>query len=149
MPKPYRPNVAAILQKTGGEILVCQRADFPDCWQFPQGGIDKGETPWQALRRELEEETGLKPSHYEEVDHRGGYRYDFPAGSPLKEGFAGQEQTYFLCRFNGQDSDFDLNTHHSEFIDFRWIPPGDFQPDWLPEFKRETVLRALGDLLGS
>jgi len=149
MPKPYRPNVAAILQKGDGKILVCQRADFPDCWQFPQGGIDEGETALQALQRELGEETGLKPPHYEIVNHRGGYRYDFPPGSRLNKNFSGQEQTYFLCRFKGRDSDFDLNTHHTEFIDFQWIAPADFQADWLPGFKRETVLQALGDLLGS
>ena len=147
MPKCYRPNVAAILQKSGGEILVCQRADYPDCWQFPQGGIDEGETALEALHREMEEETGLQPSHYEVIDCREGYRYDFPDHAPLKGSFTGQEQTYFLCRFKGQDSDIDLNTHHVEFSDYRWISPTDFQSDWLPEFKREVALTALEDLV--
>lgn len=147
MPKRYRPNVAAILQKTQGDILIFQRADYPDCWQFPQGGIDEGETAVEALHRELEEETSLKPSHYQLIERRDGYQYDFPENSPLKKGFAGQEQTYFLCKFIGQDTDIDLNTHHVEFIDYRWIHPGDFQPDWLPDFKREVVIEALNDLL--
>ncbi len=147
MPTHYRPNVAAILQKPGGEILICQRTDYPDCWQFPQGGIDEGETALQALHRELEEETGLKPSHYQVVSSRESYRYDFPEGSPLKKGFIGQEQTYFLCLFKGRDSDIDLNTHNVEFSDFRWIDPGDFQAECLPEFKREVVLQAISDLL--
>jgi len=147
MPKRYRPNVAAILQKLEGTILICQRIDYPDCWQFPQGGIDEGETALEALHRELEEETGLNPSHYEVITSREGYRYDFPDGNPLKKGFDGQEQTYFLCQFKGQDSDIDLNTHDAEFIDYRWISPIDFQADWLPDFKREAVLKALRDLL--
>jgi len=148
MPERYRPNVAAILQKPGGEILICQRTDYPDCWQFPQGGIDGDETALQALHRELEEETGLNPTHYEVITSREGYRYDFPDDNPLKKGFTGQQQTYFLCLFNGQDSDINLNTHHPEFADYRWIKPDDFQADWLPEFKREAVLQALADLLG-
>ncbi len=147
MSKLYRPNVAAILQKTSGKILICQRADYPECWQFPQGGIDEGETALQALHRELEEETGLKPSHYEIITSQKGYRYDFPDDNPLKKGFAGQEQTYFLCRFLGQDSDIDLNTHNMEFTNFRWILPSDFQPEWLPDFKRQVVSQALNDLL--
>lgn len=147
MSKLYRPNVAAILRKTGGEILICQRADFPECWQFPQGGIDKGESALEALHRELEEETGLKSSHYKIVTSGEGYRYDFPSNSPLKKGYLGQEQTYFLCQFLGRDEDIDLNTHNVEFADFRWISPADFQAEWLPDFKRETVLRAMDDLL--
>ncbi len=145
--KAYRPNVAAILQRSDGKILICQRADFPDCWQFPQGGIDEGETALQALHRELEEETGLRIPHYKVLDSHDGYRYDFPAGSPLKKGFIGQEQTYYLCRFTGQDSDIDLNTHNIEFINFRWINPNKFQADWLPDFKQKVVLQAMKDLL--
>lgn len=147
MPKRYRPNVAAILQKPGGKILICQRVDYPDCWQFPQGGIDEGESSLEALHRELMEETGLTPSHYEVITSKDGYRYDFPDDSPFKKGFAGQEQTYYLCQFNGQDVDINFNTHNVEFTDFRWISPTDFQASWLPVFKRDAVLQALEDLL--
>lgn len=148
MPKTYRPNVAAILKRQDGKILICQRADHPDCWQFPQGGIDAGETSLQALYREIEEEIGLKTSHYEVLSCREGYRYDFPKGTPFKKDFAGQEQTYYLCLFKGQDDDFDLNRHDIEFTDFRWIRPKDFQATWLPEFKRAVMLQAIEDLLG-
>ena len=49
----YRENVAAILRNRRGEILVCERLDHAGAWQFPQGGIDAGETPEQALVREV------------------------------------------------------------------------------------------------
>jgi len=147
MSQTYRPNVAAIIQRPDGKILICQRADHPDCWQFPQGGIDAGESALQALHRELEEEIGLKASHYEVLSSREGYRYDFPKNISFKKEFVGQEQTYYLCRFLGQDDDFDLNKHDIEFIDFRWIMAKDFQAAWLPKFKRAVVIQAIEDLL--
>jgi putative (di)nucleoside polyphosphate hydrolase len=36
----YRPNVAAILQRADGRVLIGQRSDFPESWQLPQGGLD-------------------------------------------------------------------------------------------------------------
>ena len=53
MAKRYRPNVAAILQRGDGCVLIGQRADYPESWQFPQGGIDAGESPEDAARREI------------------------------------------------------------------------------------------------
>ena len=56
----FRPNVAAILRRPDGRILIGERHDFPGSWQFPQGGIHGTETPEEALRRELAEElTGV------------------------------------------------------------------------------------------
>ena len=55
----YRPCVAALLQNAAGMILICERRDFAESWQFPQGGIDAGESPREALVRELMEELGL------------------------------------------------------------------------------------------
>ena len=144
----FRSNVGIILTREDGCLLLGGRIGQAG-WQFPQGGIDEGETAIAALHRELEEETGLNPSHYEILSNREGYRYDFPEDKPLKKDFARQEQTYFLCRFNGQDSDINLNTHHVEFGDYQWISPGEFKADWLPELKREVVMQALRDLLNT
>src|SRR3954469_6148453 len=87
----YRPNVAAIVRDKEGRILLGERNDYPDSWQFPQGGCDPGETPEEALPRELREEVSLEPGDYRIVAKRGPYRYLFTGGR-RKEGYRGQEQ---------------------------------------------------------
>ena len=55
-------QVAAALILRGDEILCCQRTEYQALalkWEFPGGKIEAGETPAQALRRELEEELGI------------------------------------------------------------------------------------------
>jgi putative (di)nucleoside polyphosphate hydrolase len=92
----YRPNAAIILRNSTGEILVCERRDWRGCWQFPQGGVKKSESLLDALHREVEEELGLTPSDYRILSSKGPYRYLFMNGRK-KDGFDGQEQTYFLA----------------------------------------------------
>lgn len=133
----YRLNVAAILRKRDGKILICERIDVRGAWQFPQGGVDDGETLEQALARELSEEISVKPKHFEIVERRGPYRYLYGSGR-LKRGFHGKEQHYFLADFVGSDSAIDVKTAHPEFRNSRWIAPHEFLSEWLPEMKRET-----------
>jgi putative (di)nucleoside polyphosphate hydrolase len=144
----HRPNVAAILERPDGMILVAKRYGLKDAWQFPQGGVDEGEGIEEALYREVEEEVGLGRDRYEILDRRDGYQYRFPNGR-MKRGYHGQEQTYFRCRYLGTDSDIDLEAHSSqEFDDFRWIEPGKFKLSWVPKFKREVYARVFGDFFG-
>lgn len=67
----YQPNVAAILRNSAGRIFVGERLTIPDAWQFPQGGIDPGESPEVAIRRELWEEIGVQPEDYRIQEKRG------------------------------------------------------------------------------
>lgn len=56
-------RVTASLIRYQGRILIAQRQNFgrfANKWEFPGGKIDPGETPPQALRRELEEELGIR-----------------------------------------------------------------------------------------
>ena len=85
--KNYRPNVAAIVLSSSYpakcEILIASRKDIKDAWQFPQGGIDEGETPKIALFRELEEEIGT--NNVEIIaEFPGWVSYDFPSGVAKK-----------------------------------------------------------------
>ncbi len=143
----YRPNVAAILRDPGGRILVCERIDRRDAWQFPQGGIDPGETPEQAVARELSEEISVSPADYRIVERRGPYRY-LLGGGRRKKGFHGQEQQYFLVDFTAPESKINVLTAHQEFRAVRWIAPWQFDLRWLPEMKRPVYRAVLKDFFG-
>lgn len=143
----YQLNVAAILQKPGGEILIGERFDIAGAWQFPQGGVDKGESLEEALRRELIEEISLQPHFYEVIEHRGPYRYLY-GGGKTKKGFEGKDQHYFLARFMGPDCALDIQTAHPEFRALRWLRPEGFEIGWLPEMKREVYRAVWSDFFG-
>ncbi len=142
MPR-YRPNVAFILRNTAGEILVCERSDWPGCWQFPQGGVKKNETLDEALVREVEEELGLKPKHYRVLTSKGPYRYLFANGRK-KDGCDGQEQQYYLGELI-PGSEIDLGNNDPEFRDARWLPPADYDLGWVAPMKREVYAQVFRD----
>ncbi|MCF7675069.1 MAG: NUDIX domain-containing protein [Akkermansiaceae bacterium] len=145
----FRPNVAALMVKPGGQLLICERWTIPGAWQFPQGGVDSGETPEEALHREVREEVGLDPSHYEICEQRTGYRYLYPAEVRLrklnKHGSHGQEQTYFRCRLHSDSPPVDVDQKSREFSGYRWIEPLEFDLDWLPAFKRDVYRQVMWD----
>ena len=95
----YRPNVAMVVINSQKKVLICRRRNTKT-WQFPQGGIDKGEDIKNAMYRELLEEVGLKK---EEVEYVGESAetifYDIPKtirSKVLGGKFKGQEQKWFL-----------------------------------------------------
>lgn len=148
MGKKYRPNVAAILQASTGRVLIGQRSDYPSSWQFPQGGIDRGETADEAVKRELAEETGVMPGTYRIRTQRGSYRYDFPGG-PDRRGFDGQEQTYFLCVLEEPGEPMpDLASTCGEFVSLRWVRPDKFPINSASPMKRDVYRAVLRDFFG-
>ena len=142
---PYRPNVGAVLFNRDGLVLVARRADLPNAeapaggWQLPQGGIDEGEDPRQAVLRELAEEIGTDRA---EVigEHDAWLTYDLPPellGVALKGRFRGQKQRWFALRFLGVDGDIRLDADpHPEFDAWRWVELGEL-PGLAVPFKRE------------
>ena len=71
----WRPNVAAIIMDDAGQILLGGQPQRSDHWHFPQGGITPGESPQQALHRELREEVGL--SRFTILAEYAGLRYEY------------------------------------------------------------------------
>jgi len=140
----YRPNVAAIIQRHDGKILIGERSDVPGAWQFPQGGVKKSETAEQALARELKEEISLEPGAYHVIDSKGPYRYLFAKGR-IKEGYHGQEQTYFLVELLRAKTNINPGTEEPEFSAVRWIDPVEFQLTWVPEFKQKVYQQVFFD----
>ena len=145
----YRPNVGIILVNQRNEVFWGKRVR-EHAWQFPQGGIKYGESPVQAMYRELHEETGLKPEHVRILGRtRNWLRYNVPNHFIRRDSrgiYKGQKQIWFLLRLVGRDSDVCLRaTRHPEFDAWRW------SQYWVPldtviEFKREVYAQALNEL---
>ena len=125
MPQWYRRNAGIVVFNTKHKVLVCQRADMENSWQFPQGGIEQGESVKQAAIRELEEETSLKNvKHIVSLENPA--RYTFPPQiieSMQRRGFtnAGQDMFWSLFLFEGDDSEINLQTKEPEFKNFKWV----------------------------
>jgi putative (di)nucleoside polyphosphate hydrolase len=145
----FRPNVGIILLNARNQVFWGKRLKTHS-WQFPQGGIKYGETPEQAMFRELQEEVGLKPEHVHIVARtREWLRYEVPDHFIRRESrghYRGQKQIWFLLKLMGRDSDMNLRaTDHPEFDAWRW------NEYWVPldmviEFKREVYQLALTEL---
>lgn len=140
----YQPNVAAILRDADGRILIGERVSVAGAWQFPQGGVDEGESHEEAIKRELWEEIGVLPQDYRALEKRGPYYYLFPPGT-TKRGHQGKMQWYFLCDFHASDDRINVATEHPEFRAWRWIAPADFSLAWLPGMKREVYRQVFAD----
>ena len=145
----FRPNVGIILLNAHNEVWWGKRVR-EHSWQFPQGGIKYGETPEQAMYRELEEEIGLRAEHVKIVGRtRDWLRYEVPdhfIKREIRGHYRGQKQIWFLLRMCARDNDVNLRlTDHPEFDAWRW------HEYWVPldvviEFKRDVYQRALQEL---
>jgi putative (di)nucleoside polyphosphate hydrolase len=145
----FRPNVGIILLNARNQVFWGKRLRTHS-WQFPQGGIKYGESPEQAMFRELHEEVGLRPDHVRILARtRDWLRYEVPEHFIRKDArghYRGQKQIWFLLRLMGRDSDLDLRaTDHPEFDAWRW------NEYWVPlelviEFKRDVYQMALSEL---
>src|SRR5882672_2666335 len=141
----YRPNVGIILANQRNEVFWGKRV-HQHAWQFPQGGIKHGETPVQAMFRELEEEIGLARGH---VRILGRTREWLRRQGEAKGGaYRGQKQIWYLLRMVGRDCDVRLRASgHPEFDAWRW------HDYWVPldaviDFKRDVYRMGLEQLSG-
>lgn len=150
----YRPNVGIVLLNSRNEVFWGKRVG-QHSWQFPQGGIQHGESPEQAMYRELHEEVGLLPEHVQIIGRtRDWLRYDVPEEYLRRQNstrlhraaYRGQKQIWFLLRLVGLDSDIQLRaSEHPEFDAWRWVPFW-IQLDAVIGFKREVYQLALSEL---
>jgi putative (di)nucleoside polyphosphate hydrolase len=150
----YRPNVGIVILNSHNEVFWGKRVG-QHSWQFPQGGIQHGESPEQAMYRELHEEVGLLPEHVQIIGRtRDWLRYDVPeeflrrqqTSKNHRTSYRGQKQIWFLLRLVGLDSDIQLRaSEHPEFDAWRWVPFW-IQLDSVIDFKREVYQSALSEL---
>ena len=137
---PMRQGVGIIVLNKQNQVFVGKRKDNPvDKWQMPQGGIDQNETPLNAMKRELAEETSIKNIKIlKEIEN--WFEYELPPnllGKIWKGKFRGQKQKWFIVKFLGQDSEVNLNTKHQEFIEWKWINYYSL-PEVIVDFKKEV-----------
>lgn len=124
MAEYYRPNAGIVVFNRQRKVLLCLRNDITNAWQFPQGGIEKGETPLQAALRELKEETSVTSVlPIKTLNKAARYRFTPEIiASMQQKGFnnVGQDMYWTLAFFEGEDSEINLQTEHPEFSSFRW-----------------------------
>lgn len=145
MEKIYRPNVAIVVLSadypTSKDVFIAERSDLNNIWQFPQGGIDEGETPEDALFRELEEEIGTRDVKIV-AEFPEWISYDFPSHVAKKmKPFAGQRQRYYLVQLL-PEAKVSIDTEIPEFSDFKFV---DFTelPKYIAHFKRPVYEKVL------
>ena len=140
---PYRRCAGVVLLNHEGLVFAGRRAGTADAWQMPQGGIDEGETPFEAACRELVEETGIAETEAI-AETEGWLTYDLPpelVGKALKGRYRGQQQKWFAMRFTGRDDTIDVHTvAHPEFDAWRWMTGADMVDAIVP-FKRDVYRR--------
>jgi len=143
--KKYRPNVAAIILSPSYpakcEVFIASRIDVENAWQFPQGGIDEGETPKEALFRELKEEIGTN-----EVEIIAEYpqwvSYDFPpVVADRMAPYDGQRQRYFLVKLK-KGAKINIDTEIPEFSDYKFVESSKLT-DYITFFKRTVYKKVL------
>ena len=144
----FRANVGIIICNKQWQVFWARRYG-QHSWQFPQGGIDQGENPGQAMYRELHEEVGLKPTDVELLGvTRNWIRYRLPKRlirSGTHPVCIGQKQKWFITRFLGEEKEINLNTKHAEFIDWKWIEPK-LLPEIIVNFKKDLYLNLLKEI---
>ncbi|MCU0842648.1 MAG: RNA pyrophosphohydrolase [Thiobacillaceae bacterium] len=145
----YRPNVGIVLCNARNEVFWGKRVR-QNSWQFPQGGIKSGESPEEAMFRELQEEVGLRPGHVRILGRtRNWLRYEVPKEWVRREWrshYRGQKQIWYLLRLTGRDCDVCLRaTDHPEFDAWRWSQYWD-PVEAVVEFKRDVYRQALEEL---
>ena len=79
----FRANVGIVLIRDGGEVFLGSRSDGRG-WQFPQGGVQREESPEEALFRELHEEIGLEPEDVEVIATHAGLAA-LPPAAPVRQ----------------------------------------------------------------
>lgn len=150
----YRPAAGIVLFNKKGQVWLGKRSgkqtDY--AWQFPQGGLDKGESPEFGALRELREETGISIENLRplaQIDDE--LFYDFPpeyAGRGRMQKWRGQRQLWFAYRFSGKKSDVNLKFQKpAEFTKWRWGNLSE-APELIVPFKRKVYERVISEFEG-
>ena len=116
----FRAGVGAVILNTEGKVLALERKDIPGAWQLPQGGLED-ETPLEAVKREIHEETGIEAGDLKLLSEGSKLlAYELPPEARSKKTGRGQVQYWFLFRFIGQETAITLGDQE-EFSAWKWM----------------------------
>ena len=139
----FRAGVIAVVRRADGRVLAFERSDVPGQWQLPQGGMEHGESPEQAVWRELEEETGLTDTDVELVgEHADWVVMPWPARVVGNGRRLGQVHRWFAFRV--LDDEIEPRPDGREFRAWQWVEPS-WLIDHVVEFKRPGYAQVLGN----
>lgn len=118
----FRANVGAVIINDSGKVLAFERSDIKGTFQFPQGGLEEGEDPLDAVYREVEEETGIDRSKLRyAAEHPEWLAYELSKDKRTKKHGRGQVQKWFLFEFAGTERNIDVSgPGNREFCSWKW-----------------------------
>ena len=135
----------AVVTRSDGLLLAFERTDVHGAWQLPQGGLDPGESPLQAVWREVGEETGLTTAELELVAHYPDWiAYEIPTDRRSARTGLGQVQRWY--QFRVLHDDIEPSPDGREFRAWRWATPK-WLIDNVVDFRRRGYEQALTALL--
>jgi len=127
--KELKKNAVAVIVNKDNKILLLKRAEVKDGWGNNQwslvgGEIEKGETPHEAVQREIEEETGLIINKFIKT-------FNIQRSPNNKENI-------FACRYDGDPTDIKLNNEHTNY---GWFDTSEIDYlDTVPNLKEYILL---------
>ena len=145
---PLRSGVGIVVLNEKNQVFLAKRIDNPkNFWQMPQGGVDEGEDYYDAAIRELKEETSIKTiSLIKEIDGLTTYLLpNYLIGIIWKGKYKGQKQKWFIVRFNGEETEININTKNPEFLDWKWVNIDDLTNE-VVEFKAHVYKQIQSEL---
>ena len=138
----YRSNVAAVIVRADGCVLLGRKKEDSRFYHFPQGGVGRKETFEDALWREIDEEAGIHRDALRICARFAGLRYQYRKKNKKSKQWAGQEQTYFLLCCDTLDVETDCSKS-PEFGVLEWVPYRRLNSGMFVSFKREVVTEVL------